>query len=212
MSQRLSEPTIPSSHSNFSGNRSPRAGATDDAKSIWILCVDEANGGNYHLYSSFPSVLKLTTTVQSILSQTYLELIRAWTANTTSRWLFDRVDSAGANISTMFTKQVLPNLPIGSPITWEDTNKAIDDLAGDSSYFWSANYPHEKAIILERMRRHRCRGIEARHFSTYHYMISFSREVLETLRELKRKWEIDYQKYSCTRILVLPNCIPRTDA
>jgi hypothetical protein len=213
MPQRPSESTIPSSHSNSSGNRSPRPGTTDDAKSIWILCVDEANGGNYHaLYSSLPTVLQLTTTVQSILSQTYLELIRAWTANTTSRWLFDRVDSAGANISTMFTKQVLPNLPIRSPITWEDTNKAIDDLAGDSSYFWSENYPHEKAVILERMRKHRCRGIQARHFSTYHYMICFSRDVLGTLSELKSSWEIDHQKYSCTRILFLPDCIPRTDA
>jgi hypothetical protein len=57
MLQKPSEPTIPSSHSNYSGNRPPRAGTTDDAKSFWILCVDEANGGNYHaLYSYFPSV------------------------------------------------------------------------------------------------------------------------------------------------------------
>jgi hypothetical protein len=112
----------------------------------------------------------------------------------------------------MFTKQVLPNLPICSPIPWEDTNKAIDDLAGDSSYFWSENYPHEKAVILERVRKHRCRGIESRHFSTYHYMICFSQDVLKLPRELKSSWEIDHQKYSCTRILYLPDCIPRTDA
>jgi hypothetical protein len=112
----------------------------------------------------------------------------------------------------MFTKQVLPNLPISSLVPWEDTNKATDDLAGDSSYFWSENYPQEKAVILERMRKHRCRGIQSRHFSTYHYMICFSRDVLETLRELKRNWEIDHQKYSCAGIFFLPDCIPRTDA
>ena len=122
------------------------------------------------------------------------------------------MDSAGANIGTMFTKQVLPDLPICPPIPWKDTSKAIDDLAGDSSYFWSENSPHEKAVILKRMKDHRWRGIESRHFSTYHFMICFSRDVLETLRELKRKWEIDHQKYSCTRIIFLPDCIPRTDA
>jgi hypothetical protein len=57
MPQRPSEPTILSSYSNFLGNRSPRAGTTDDVKSVWILCLDEAKGGNYHsIYSYFPSV------------------------------------------------------------------------------------------------------------------------------------------------------------
>ena len=42
--------------------------------------------------------------------------------------------------------------------------------------------------------------------------VCFSREVLETLRQLKRNWENDHQKYSCTRVMFLPDCVARTDA
>jgi hypothetical protein len=42
-------------------------------------------------------------------------------------------------------------------------------------------------------------------------MIYFGRDVLETPRELKGNWEIGHQEFSCTRVL-LPDCIPRTDA
>lgn len=116
--------------------------------------------------------------VRSIIAQTYLEFVRVWTVNLTGSWLFNRVESAGAQIATRFSSKHLPG-PLESGK--EPPNEtALRAIAGKDSYFGSA----EKQDILARMRTHRSRGIDDWHFRKYDYMLCFNKSAFDRLQVL----------------------------
>lgn len=133
----------------------------------------------------------------------FLELNRAWIANTTSRWLFERVDSAGANVRTHFTTTHLPSLPDYGMATAESYERAITDLAGPPEHYRSDDFPYEKSTIVDRMRAHQARGIEPRHFKTYHYILCFSQDVQSTILHLQAAWESEHRTKSTAKIILL---------
>lgn len=45
--------------------------------------------------------------VRSIIAQTYLKLIRVWTVNNSGEWLSNRVESAGVQVETKFSRRSL---------------------------------------------------------------------------------------------------------
>ena len=159
--------------------------------SATILVVDRTNGGE-HIQStkalsflhpanhSSPFVLP----VRSIVAQAYLELIRAWTVNTTDRWLFCHVSSAGTNVKTHFSTSVA-NVPAwelpGRPVleNW------ITELSGPRSYFWSENGPGEKETILNKMRQWKRCGIREFHFKRFSHILCFDRETYVILMKMK---------------------------
>jgi hypothetical protein len=110
--------------------------------------------------------------VRSIPAQMFLELNRFWIANTSSQWLFERVESARANIKTNLPTTHLPflsNLPgattAGSTADWH--NQVSAELVDASDHYQSDDYPYEKQTIMDRMNVHQPRGIESRRFEDH---------------------------------------------
>jgi hypothetical protein len=127
----------------------------------------------------FTSQGQLTILVRSIPAQIFLELNRFWIANTSSRWLFERVESARANIKTNLTTTHLPflsKLPgstaAGSTADWH--NQVIAELVDVPDQYQSDHYPYEKQTIMDRMKVHQPRGIESRHFEDHQYILCCS--------------------------------------
>ncbi|RDL39898.1 uncharacterized protein BP5553_04238 [Venustampulla echinocandica] len=123
---------------------------------------------------------------RSIITQTYLELVRSWTMNTQKTWLFNRVHSAGTYIPTKFTKEHIGvKDPSTLPVAGIPASKAaISEVAGPEYYFWSKN-PDEKDTILERMRHHKSCGLEQRHFQQFDYILCFDEGSQKWLEKMK---------------------------
>ena len=125
----------------------------------------------------------------SIISQAYLELVRAWTANLGGPWIFSRVDSAGLTIDSAFRRgpgklaedEVLS--PGGNPCS----AKALDALYGNRRYFQTEDYPNEKGEIFKRVKRHRRRGIREEDFTRYNYIICCEKSTTEKLKTLSER-------------------------
>jgi KH domain len=122
--------------------------------------------------------------VRSIVAQAYLELIRAWTVNTTDRWLFGRVSSAGTNVRTQFSTNVakvpaweLPGRPVVE--NW------ITELSGSRSYFWSEDGPREKETILNKIREWKRCGLRQLHFTRYLHILCFDKATYVILMKMK---------------------------
>jgi hypothetical protein len=185
-------PSTPFQAASIAGGKTPstpsQPGGLEKAGK-WILFVDRDNG--WH----------------SILSQTYLELLRIWTANTTPRrslfagkssnnqWLFSRVSSAGLQIpssllssrtNTIYTRPPIlplpqPKLPLAAP------SSALETLLSDPNYFNLTDYPYEKETLRARIAEQSPwpAGIEAISFQTFHYMLTFDPQVAEVLKRLR---------------------------
>lgn len=132
------------------------------------------------------SAIRLTCTAAlSIMAQTYLELVRAWTVNTQKRWLFERVHSVGIQIPTSLTKSTLEADKLKEAKSGHVVKDApITVLAGKKSYF-ETNDPDEKGTILKRMREHKTSGLSEEHFQTFHYMICFDEQTRNFLEKMK---------------------------
>jgi KH domain len=111
-------------------------------------------------------------------------LIRVWTVNTTDRWLFGRVSSAGTNIRTHFSTNMakvpaweLPGRPV--PENW------ITELSGSRSYFWSENGPREKETILNKIREWKRRGLHLSDLKTYSHILCFDKATYVILMKMK---------------------------
>jgi hypothetical protein len=133
---------------------------------------------------------------RSIVTQTYLELVRSWTMNTTKQWLFARVDSAGRLIPKAYNQDG----PLAS-------GEAIKAIAGDESHFWSKD-PDEKETILDRIRKHKSCGMADYKFQKYHYILCFdeaSRVALEAMKSTVKEKEQDKAK-AISKIYYLKSC------
>lgn len=121
------------------------------------------------------------TAVRSLIVNIYLELIRAWTANTSKRWLFERVDSASWRVQSSFTKKYVMHIKDELHAPKVDPENAVLSAYATEPDFESA----EKHDILERIRYRKTRGIEAQHFDEWDYILCFddvSYSHLQTLR------------------------------
>ena len=121
--------------------------------------------------------------VRSIIAQTYLELVRVWTVNNGGEWLFNRVESAGVQVKTKFSRRCLKSrtdfLVKGGNAPESAALKAI---SGKKSYFES----EEKDDILARIGLHKSRGLDNWHFRKYEYMLCLDRSVYETVMTLAK--------------------------
>lgn len=137
----------------------------------WIMVVDSFNE------------------VRSIIAQTYLELVRVWTANYKGEWLFNRVESAGVQVETDFSRRAWKSktepLVKGGNSPEEAALKAI---SGAESHFRS----EEKQDILARVGRHKSRGIDHWHFRKYEFMLCFDKNVYEALKMLAKRCKEKY--------------------
>ncbi|MCJ1393977.1 hypothetical protein MMC18_006854 [Xylographa bjoerkii] len=139
----------------------------------WIMVVDSYNE------------------VRSIIAQIYLELFRVWTVNNSDEWLFNRVESAGIQVETDFSRQSLrsqsrPLVKGGNA----PESAALRAAAGKESFLQS----EEKNDILARVAKHRSRGIDYWHFRHYEYMLCFDSSVYEALTALAECCKTRYTK------------------
>ncbi|TAQ90369.1 hypothetical protein B7494_g1320 [Chlorociboria aeruginascens] len=135
---------------------------------IWILCVDNSNGA------------------RSIMAQTYLELLRAWTMNTQKRWLFQRVQSVGLTIPTDFTKSILEAEKCDTKKAHLPASKsAISAISGQESYFQTDD-PDEKGLILKEISAHVTQGLFKSHFQRYEHVLCFDEDSFELLEKMKK--------------------------
>ncbi|KIW31763.1 uncharacterized protein PV07_03360 [Cladophialophora immunda] len=181
-------PTPKSAFSTHHTREMKHSVRNEGGDSVWIMCVDGKNSA------------------RSVIAQTYLELVRAWTVNTTDRWMYGRVDSAGVDIKTPFNETV----PLASRPDTDANSKAIDILAGDRNHFWSEDYPHEKAVIVNRVKAHQPRGIEERHFRTFEYILCFDVYAFEAVKRLKQKAQAKSSstgsKERISKVMLLEDC------
>lgn len=121
--------------------------------------------------------------VRSLIAQAYLELVQVWTVNNSGEWLFNRVESAGVQIETKFSRRSLKSqrklLVKGGNAP---ASAALKAILGKESYFRS----EEKDDILARIAHHRSRGIDNWHFRKYEYMLCLDKSVYETLTRLAK--------------------------
>ena len=157
-----------------------------------ILIIDDTNGA------------------RSIMAQTYLELVRAWTANSGSRWLFRRVDSAGWKIDSDFRRG--HGKLAGDNDSLSRSGKAcfapaIDALVADPKYFLTDDKPNERGAILKRVKQHKGRGIQADDFTRFNYILCFDstcHKQLELLAELAQQARPN--KKNRAKITLLEKC------
>ncbi len=119
--------------------------------------------------------------VRSLIVNIYLELIRAWTANTSKRWLFKEVDSASWRVQSSFTKKYELHIKEELRAPKVDPENAVLSAYATEPDFESA----EKYDIIERIRYRKTRGVEAMHFNEWDYILCFddvSYTRLQTLR------------------------------
>ncbi|CAF9925966.1 hypothetical protein IMSHALPRED_006834 [Imshaugia aleurites] len=149
----------------------------------WIMVVDSYNEGKTKNRDLASRAFSNITEVRSIIAQTYLELIRVWTVNNSGEWLFNRVESAGVQVETKFSRRCLKSRPkflVKGDKAPESA--ALEAISGKKSYFKS----EEKNDILARVAQHRSRGIDNWHFRKYEYILCLDRSVYETVMTLAK--------------------------
>ena len=159
-------------------SQAPKSQELDQVGLWWLTKVMEVSP-----VDSLPSMNKQLTWVPalSVIGQSYLELVRVWTVNTSGRWLFKRVVSAGTHISTECNKPQLDKLQVTAR-TGGDT---AEGAAIDAVVRGTPHNSEEKTAIIARMRRHRKRGIDEWHFRHYEYMLCFDQPSFNILLALK---------------------------
>jgi len=177
-----------------------------DKNPPWVLCVDRTNGCMYIVIPS--KTAALISSDRSTFAQTYLELVRSWTANTSSppKWIFHHCDSAGYMIPSKLSAMCQTAVSKKKKGGEEAPAVAIDALARPKHFFQSDKFPHEKASITTRMKMHKARGIEAQNFDNYRYMLCFDDDCAQELEKMKIEAEKLNKKKSNTDITVLRNC------
>ncbi|KAK4694615.1 hypothetical protein P7C71_g2997, partial [Lecanoromycetidae sp. Uapishka_2] len=176
----------------------------------WIMVVDSRNEGDTEKPIFFKDSTNITE-VQSIIAQTYLELVRVWTVNNSGEWLFNRVESAGVRVESKFSKRSLKSqskaLSKGGSAP---NNAALKAISGKESYFRS----EEKNDILARIAQHRSRGLDNWHFRKYEYMLCFDKSVYEALTTLAKYCKKRYGNMpsyaNLSKIILLKDIKPKT--
>ncbi|MCJ1431589.1 hypothetical protein MMC27_000944 [Xylographa pallens] len=134
-----------------------------NTKQVRILVVDDSN------------------IVRSVIFQAYLELVRVWTVNTTRRWIYQEVASAGYNVKSSFTAKYQSQVKGAlRPSKTLINNKALQSLA-EQNHFSSA----EKGAIFGRLGTGKTRGIKAIHFNKWDYILCFDKQAFSLLQELR---------------------------
>lgn len=121
------------------------------------------------------------------MTQTYLELVRAWTVNTTGHWLFNCCNSAGYGLDNDFTRCAVASKKLDMKLKTqnESPRKVFDLFTARSSYFATNDEPNEKGEIIARVREHKARGVHARDFFDYQYILCFDDEGYNSLLKLQ---------------------------
>ncbi|KUJ16968.1 uncharacterized protein LY89DRAFT_718678 [Mollisia scopiformis] len=190
----------PSTRQQHNSNNSPtqfpvRPMPITSSEGIKILCVDNSNGA------------------RSILAATYLEVMRVWTSNTTNRWLFKRVASAGLAVRNSYTESYFRILDPDSSKLYNagvppDT-RIMPSLLAPNLYPWSNGYPSETSSISQRMQSFSSTGITEADFDSYHYIICFNTAAEETLKGMLREYrKRTNQGAFSPQIRILPGCDP----
>ena len=120
--------------------------------------------------------------VRSVITQAYLECLRAWSANIRKDWLFANVDSAGCWLESSFLKehQVLVGTPL-KPTSNAPSNAALEALAAQPRFL-----SFEKDEIFARLRARKTRGVMARDFNNFDYILCFDKNVYDLLEKLTK--------------------------
>ena len=180
------------------GSAAPKANAGDSS------VVQEKVTNQDHIL-----VVDWTNGDRAIMAQTYLELVRAWTANHGSRWLFHRVDSAGWKIDSWFrrNKGKLEGdelLPEGRSCFVQAIDALIDTLPDSLA---TDSWPNEKKAIAERVKEHKNRGIRKEDFTNCAWIICFdwtSCTKVQLLADLAQKAHPAQKNKAC--VVMLEGC------
>jgi hypothetical protein len=163
-----------------------------------ILCVDEPDGGRSEYALSRQSGSSVTTdiidslTASAIIAQTYLELLRVRTANSSKtvppRWLFSHVcSSVLVSTSSAFDLSDTLHQTFISAHTLT-VRKAIDALKSQLAGFDSSDYPDEKANVLRKMElNHFAGSIETFDKCLYDYVLCFEKKVFNALNQRRKQ-------------------------
>ena len=166
-------------------------------------------------YTRWDQILNVdwTNGARAIIAQTYLELIRAWTANNGSRWLFHRVDSAGWKLDSWFRRNIgkLEGdelLPEGRSCYVGAVDAFMSSLPNS---FATNSWPSEKNAVVDRIKQHKNRGIREDDFIGYAWILCFdwtSYTKVKLLADLAQKAHPARQNKA--RIRMLEGCSFKT--
>lgn len=150
---------------------------------------------------------------RSIMAQTYLEFVRAWTMNTQKQWIFERVYSIGVLTSSPFTKSIIePGQLQANKANVPASEAAIEAIAGDESHFQTKDWPNEKGTILKRVREHKSQGLAQTHFERYEHIICFEQRTFDLLEKVKKTLETGEKEVKVvSKIHLLQRCFWAND-
>ena len=157
-----------------------------------ILCVDGSHGGEEStdiLTCVGPTDIP---TVRSVLAQTYLEIMRVFTAIRSpypGRWLFKRVDSAGIEIGTVRGMAAI--------------QKGIHKLV--SPYEQSPAAFSEVSRVGALMKSYGSFAFTQSDFGTYHYIISFE-PYLDLIKKMREDFQTHHPNLALGQIVMLEGC------
>jgi hypothetical protein len=148
--------------------------------------------------------------------------MRVWTANTTNRWLFKRVSSAGLAVRNTYSEANLKTFNLSdssqlfNPGVLPDARIIPSLLAPPpNNYAWSEGYPSETTSISQRMQSLGSIGITEADFDSYHYILCFNTAAEETLKTLLCEYRqkqhqslLSALSSGRAQIRLLPGCDP----
>ena len=111
--------------------------------------------------------------------------------NTTNRWLFEEVGSAGTHVESPFTLRYKDKLKYSNkfkPPTELSKNECLQALI-DQNTFRS----NERSMVVERLRGRQTQGVHPEHFYKWDYIICFGKDTHESLETLQACAETEYQ-------------------
>lgn len=124
------------------------------------------------------------------MAQVYLEVVRLWTVNVNNIWLYNRVESAGLQISSQLSSQAVAAkvldhklFPGGKPISAKTVNEVAHLYGGPDKQC------EELRSTFDRIRDRKLQGIEIKHFADFSHIICFdsgTREALISLRNFAK--------------------------
>lgn len=132
------------------------------------------------------------------MAQTYLELLRSWTANTSEsgRWLFERVGTAGVDVETRLSTAAGPAgavYKVGQPA----------QTVGLGTMAYRFGDTRERRDIVTRVSRQTSRGLLVRHFYDIDWLLCFDRYTHEKLQRMQAIAESERPSATVSQIIPL---------
>ena len=119
------------------------------------------------------------------MAQIALETLQLQIVNTTGRWPFDRVESAGFKLESKLTKKAAAESAIDFELQSSKSRKRYKEAINRVEDKHGKNISEELEQILSRAKDSKAQGIQQRHFKDCDSIICFGKDTFLALKKLR---------------------------